>query len=152
MYKLPAVLIMGLLAFAGCSSNRNAANFHPWGWEDAKDAKAHLDAYKHVLVACIYDYHWEDRGPHKLTSYHSKATVVRSFKGDWKVSERIAFVHYVDYPAPPMPTPKPPSGNLVFIFTNEHTNSEIALDTGEWGAYREELAPGLDSIYPQRSR
>jgi hypothetical protein len=152
MHKLSTILILGLIAFAGCKSDRNAAIFHHWGWEDATDAKAHLDAYKHVLVACIYDHHWEDRGPHKLTPYRSKATVVRSFKGDWRVSEKIAFVHYVDAPAPPTPNSNVPSGNLVFIFTNEHTDSEIVLDTGEFGAYDEEDAVALDYLYPPKSR
>jgi len=148
IHKLSAILILGLFAHAGCRSNRDAAIFHHWGWEDAKDAKAHLDAYKHVLVACIYEHHWEDRGPHKLTPYRSKATVVRSFKGDWKVSDKIAFVHYVDAPAPPKPTSNAPSGQLVFIFTNEHTDAEIVLETGDFRTYDAESAPALDFIYP----
>jgi|SRR6266480_3545898 len=94
-HKLCAFVIVGLLALdSGCrSTDHNATIFHAWGWEDAKDAKAHLDAYKHVLVARIDEHHWEDRGPHRLTPHHFEATVVRSYKGDWRVSERIAFVH-----------------------------------------------------------
>jgi hypothetical protein len=105
--------------------------------ENAKEAKARFYSYKHVLVACVYEHHWEDRGPGRLTPFRSKATVVRSFKGDWKISERIAFVHYVDAPAP----------ELVFIFTNEHTDTEIALETGDFGAYNEEYAPALEHVF-----
>ena len=124
------------------------AIFRPWGWENAKHARQYLGEYKHVLVARVEECGWEDRGPHRLTPYHFKASVIRTYKGDWRVSERISFVHYVDAPAPAASSSNAPSGDLVFIFTNEHTNSEIALDTGEWGAYSEELAPALEYLYP----
>jgi len=106
----------------------------------------------HVLVARIDETGWEDCGPHRLTPYHFKATVVRSYKGDWRVSERLAFVHYVDAPAPTTPAPNARSGDLVFVFSNEHRNAEMVLDTGEWGAYRGELAPSLECAYPQATR
>jgi len=108
-----------------------------------------LDGYKHVLVARVDKCTWEDRGPHLLTPYHFKATVVRSYKGDWRVSERISFVHYVDAPAPTTSGSSPPSVDLVFVFANIHTNAEIALDAGEWGHYRDELGPALDYLYPK---
>lgn len=152
MHKFPTVLVTWMLAFAGCRSDHKAAFFHPWGWEDAKDARTHLDAYKHVLVACVYDSHWENRGPHELTPYHFRATVVRSFKGDWRVSERIAFVHYVDSPAPAIATSNTPSGNLVFIFTNEHTDAEIVFHTGDFARYGEDSERVLEYIYPPRRR
>ena len=154
MHKLTALLAAGSLGFASCCSwtARNAIMFHPWGWEDAKHAKAHLGAYKHVLVARIDGHHYEDGGPHQLTPHHFEATVVRSFKGDWRVSERIAFVHYVDAPAPTH-TPDAPRGDLVFVFTNEKTDAEIALDTGEFGAYGVEDEPALEYLFSrERSR
>jgi len=55
----------------------------------------------------------------------------------------------VDAPAPTGSTTNGPSGGLVFIFTSEHTTNEINLDTGEWGRYQEELAPGLEYLYPK---
>lgn len=145
-----AILVLGLLTLAGCSSNRNAAVFHPWGWEDAKDAKAHLDNFRNVLVVRVEDVHWEDLGRHRLTPYHFKGTVTKSYKGEWKVLEKIQWVHYVDAPAPSSATATLASGGLVFIFTDLHTNSEIVLDTGEWGGYREELAPALERIFPDK--
>jgi hypothetical protein len=150
MHQFRTILILGVLAFAGCSANRNAVIFHPWGWEDAADAKSRLDGYKHVLVARVDECSWEDRDPHRLTPYHFKATVIRSYKGDWGVSERISFVHYVDASAPATSTTNAPGGYPVFIFSNDHTNGEIALDTGEWGRFNEELAPALEIIYPER--
>jgi hypothetical protein len=120
--------------------------------ENGKEAKVRFHSYKHVLVASVYEHSWEDRGPGRLTPFRSKATVVRSFKGDWKISERMAFVHYVDAPAPPPPTSNAPSGNLVFIFTNEHTDAEIALETGDFGTYDEEYAPALEHVFSRRGR
>ncbi len=152
MHKFRTILILGLLALGGCSSDREAEMFRPWCWENAKHAREYLGEYKHVLVARVDECSWEDREPHRLTPYHFKATVVTAYKGDWRVCERISFVHYVDAPAPAASTTNAPSGDLVFVFTNYHTNSEIALDTGEWGAYREELAPALEYLYPERSR
>lgn len=152
MRQVRTNLFLGLLVFAGCASNRHAALFHPWGWENAKDAYAHLDSYEHVLIARIDECSWEDRGPHRLTPYHFKATVVRSYKGDWRVSERISFVHYVDSPAPTTSATNRSGGELVFIFSTSHTNAEIPLDTGEWGYFRDELAPGLARLFPERSR
>ena len=152
MHKFSALLIVALLAIViGCrSTDRNARVFNPWGWEDAKDAKAHLDNYKHILVARIDESHWKDRVPHPLPSHHFKGAVVRSYKGDWRVSERIAFVHYVDFPVPTN-TPSASRGDLMFVFTNEHTDAEIDLGTGEFGAYNAKYSPALDCIFLQKS-
>jgi hypothetical protein len=84
-----------------------------------------------------------------LTPWHVKATVVRSYKGDWKVGEQLAFVHYVDAPAPTN-SPTEPSGNLMFVFAREHTSAEMKLDTGEFAAYQPKLEPALDWMFPNR--
>lgn len=128
------------------------AIFLPWGWEDAADAKAHLNAYKHVLIARVDTQNVEDKGSNQLTPLHFKATVVKSYKGDWQPSEKISFVHYVDTPAPAVSVNQDPTNRLIFIFTSEHTNAEIELDTGEWGHYRDELAPALEYLYPEKKR
>jgi hypothetical protein len=62
----------------------------------------------------------------------------------------ISFVHYVD--APVTSTTNTSGGYLVFIFCPAHTNAEIALDTGEWGNYSDELAPALEYLYPEKNR
>ncbi len=132
------------------SMDYNAKVFHPWGWEDAADAKAHLEEYSHILIARIDDDQWEDRGPHRLTPHHFEGTVVKSYKGDWRVSERIAFVHHVDAPAPTNRS-SAPHDELIFVFTNQHTNAEIVVDTGEFGTYNAEYALALDHIFPQKT-
>ena len=94
-------------------------------------------------MVCIYADHWEGRGP--ASSHHVKATVVKVYKGDWRMSERIAFVQG-DYPAPASPTSA--VGTLGFVFTSEHTDAEIGLETGEFHRYDAEYAPALECAYP----
>ncbi len=132
----------------GCRSNKLA-----WGWESLDDAEFRLEQYKHVLIVRIDEDFSTGRGPYGLTAHNYRATVVRSYKGNWRTGEKIAFVHYVDSPPSAMPPRNALSGELRYVFTNEHTDSQIALDTGEFGAYCEQsMAPALEAIYPARSR
>jgi hypothetical protein len=142
MHKLYPFVVAGLLTMAfGCRTKDS----HP-PWEAF--TKSHLDAYKHVFVACIYEDHWEDKGPGRLAPHHFKATVVKTFKGDWKFSERVAFVHYVDARASAIANEH--AGSHVFVFTNEHTGTEITLDTGDFGVCDADLEHTLQLVYPQR--
>lgn len=147
-----AILVFGLLAFAGCdSTHRKTDIFVPWCADGADNLKSRFDSYQHILVARVNEHTWEDLGPNRLTPHHFKATVTTSYKGDWQTSERISFVHRVDSPAPAGSTNNP-AGYLVVILTNEHTTNEIALDTGDWTEWREELEPGLEYFYSKRNR
>lgn len=150
MHKFPAPVIALLLALAtGCrSSDYNARVFHPWGCEDAKDFKASVGRYKHIFVVCIYEDHWEDQGPSGPSLYHFKGTVVRVYKGDWCISEKAAFVEGLDYPAPT--TWNGAAGSLRFVFTDQHADTEIVLDTGEFGRYDAEHEPALECLYPRK--
>ena len=130
MQKFPAFVIAVLLALtSGCiSSDQNATVFHPWGCDDAKEFKARLDNYKNVLMVCVYEDHWEDRGPFLYSLHHFKGTVVRVYKGDWRISERIQFVMGLDGPAGTASNAA--AGSLGFVFTSEHAETEIGLDVG----------------------
>ena len=148
VFIIGALLLLVLTA--GClSSDYNAKTFLPWGYDNATGLKSHLDEYTNVLMVCVYEDYWEDRGSNRLALHHYQGTVVRVYKGDWNISERIAFVEGLDYRAPA----KPASciGNLEFVFTSEHTNNEIALDTGDLTTCNAEYAPAVDRIYPQES-
>jgi hypothetical protein len=150
MHPFPALVVAVLLALTtGCrSSDYNARVFHPWGCEDAKDFKAaRLDSYKHVLMVCIYEDHWEDQGPGSLCHY--KGTVVRVYKGDWRISERIAFLQgFAESRA--LTTSNEAAGRLGFVFTNQHADTEIRLDTGDFFPYNAEYAPALECPYPPK--
>ena len=103
---------------------------------------------KHLFVACIYEDYWDDNGPGRLAPHHIKATVVRTFKGDWKFSERVAFVHYVDAKASTVTNAA--AGRLIFIATSQHKTGEIILDTGEFGSCDADLERELERANPER--
>ena len=151
MHRLLSIFFFGLLALcAGChSAAYNARVFHPWGVDDATDARAHWDSYTNIFMVCIYEDHWEDQGPNRYSMHHETGTVVKVYKGDWRIAERISFVEGLDYRAP-MGTNRA-AGSLGFVFTNQHTNTEFVLGTGEFGRYDVEYEPALDCVFPQES-
>jgi hypothetical protein len=152
MRQASAILVFGLLVFVGCDSRPPySATFGPWCATDADHLKLRFDSYQHILVARVDEHTWEDLGPNRKTPHHFKVTVTTAYKGDWRPSERLSFVHHVDSSAPTGST-NDPAGDLLVILTNEHTTNEIALDTGEWTGWREELEPGLEYFYPKKSR
>jgi hypothetical protein len=132
-------LVLNLL---GChTADRNA--WFAGGLKDDNTADC-----KHLFVACIYEDHWEDKEPGRLAPHHFKATVVRTFKGDWKFSERVAFVHYVDAGASTVTNAH--AGSLIFVATCQHTDAEMILDTGEFGNCSSETEHALELNYPTR--
>jgi len=146
-----AFIIAALLALtAGCVTNNYDAKIFgdPWCCDNAKELKARWDTYSNILMVCVFEDNWEDRGPHRLSIHHFKGTVARVYKGDWQISERIAFSQGLDFRPPANPASC--IGNLNFVFTNEHTNSEIPLDTGDLWNCDAEHAPALDRTYPQK--
>jgi hypothetical protein len=147
MIRLWSIVVVGLL-LAGCRSTDCALVYAHSPWEDAKGAKAYLDAYKHILVVCVYEDHFDDRGPHRYSLHHFKATVVRAYKGDWGVGDRIALVHGVDYRAPAITNGC--AGRLMFVFTNEHSDTEVGVDTGDFGNYDESLGRVMRCVFPKR--
>jgi hypothetical protein len=145
MHRFWPIFVAGLLA-VGCRSTDTAAILAHSPWEE--NTKPYLDSFKHVLVVCVYQDHWEDCGPHRYSQYHFKATVVRSYKGEWKIGDRVALVHGVDAPA--ISVTNGVAGYLVFVFTNEHTDAEIAVDTGEFANYSPELDAVIQCVFPER--
>jgi hypothetical protein len=77
-----------------------------------------------------------------------KATVVRTYKGDWSIGDRIALVSGVDYRVPA--TTNGSAGSLMFVFTNERTSAEVGVDTGDLGDYDESLERILQCVFPKR--
>jgi len=151
MHMLKTSAVTGLIGvgIACWWSDYNARVFHPWGCENARQFNDRIDEYKHVLLVCIDEDHWEDRGPNRYSLHHTKATVVRAYKGDWRVSEKIAFVQGFDYRAP---TNAPSAaGCLGLVFTSEHADTEIGLDTGEYNHYDAEYAAALNHVFSQKS-
>ena len=151
MRVLAQVLIAIWLGLAiGCRKTPDASEFfRPWGCDNAADLRERFDQFKNVLVVHVTESRWEDRGPHALTPYHFKATVSRSYKGAWSAGEKLDFVHYLDSPAPTNVPLTIHRDDLYFIMTNEHTNAEITVETGDFAGLNSELEPALHVLFPQ---
>jgi hypothetical protein len=52
--------------------------------------------------------------------------------------------------APALKTSNEIAGYLMFVLTNEHTDAEIALDTGEFLTYDPELGRVVEAVFPRR--
>ena len=147
MRKLRATIALGAaLAFTGCHAPDSGAIFSDSIFGNASEAKGRLNEYKQILLVCVYEDHWEDQGYNKYSLHHFKATVVKSYKGDWKTSEKISFVHGADFPAPTSPHNQ--TGNLLFIFTNQHQPNEIGLETGDFLGYDPAIDRQISFLFP----
>jgi hypothetical protein len=111
---------------------------------DFADARERMRHYKHVLLVCITACHWEDKGDKQLSLHHFTGTVVKSYKGDWKISDKINFVHALD--APGSGERNESQGELLFIFTSEHTDKEFAVDAGDFLPYDPKLGRQLEMV------
>ncbi len=126
-----------------------AAVFHPWSWEGRENAARQLKAFRNVLVVRVDSFRSEPSAPGRLTPYLLDGTVVRSYQGRWRVQERIHLVQHGDAPAGPVPER---AGELVFVFTNEHTAKQIRVDGGELGNFTNEMVPALECLFPRHRR
>ncbi len=85
---------------------------------------------------CITGDHVEDLDPARPSSGSVlcfKGTVVRMYKGDWNVGERINFAHALDSTVKKQSNTR--VGELIFIFTDVHTNLEFGVGTGDFERY-----------------
>jgi hypothetical protein len=143
------ILVSGLLVgFVCCRSGDSTAAFRDTIWGDFREAKAHLDAYKQVILVCVYEDHWEDRGPHEYSFHHFRSSVVRTYKGDWKISEKAAFVHGVDDQA--KTAVNAVAGELIFLFTDAHTNAEFGVMAGDFVPYDSQTDRLLQLIFSNK--
>ncbi len=75
---------------------------------------------------------WEDRGPNRLGVHHWKVTVLRSCQGDWRVSESVTFMQYVDWsPTRAAAHPNGDAGKRLLLRTKDHPTGEFEISTGE---------------------
>jgi hypothetical protein len=147
MHRLYAILLAGLFAgVTGCRSpDFNAKVFAPWCCDDAREFKARVKSYKHVFIVCILEDHWEDRGPHLFALHHYTGTVVRVYRGDSRVSQRVVFDTALDDRAPK--NPPSAAGRLAFVFTDQPIDTTFGLDTGEFFGYDADLAPAFECVF-----
>ena len=86
------------------------------------------------------------------SGYHHldcKGTVVRSYKGDWKVGEQITLHHEVES-APEGWTPT--VGYLEYLLLDKHTTDPIDIDVGDDLDYAPDIDHGLQFVYSKGER
>jgi hypothetical protein len=146
------VLLSVLTSIVGC---RRAAT-HSWYKDDFRggftyaEAKECLQNYKHLMLVCITEDHVEDINPARASSWSRlcyKGTVVKTYKGDWAVGERVAFAYGLDSTVEKQSNRS--VGELRFVFTDVHTNMVFGVENGEIERYTPETDRLLRSLFPE---
>ena len=138
------VLMCFLVSLIGC---RKSEASYSWYKDTLRglsypEAIESLNNYNNVILVCITGDQVKTQLPDSTTLrpfdyLHFEGTVVRSYKGNWKVGDRITFAHGLDYAVSDRPVNKR-VGELMFVFTNLHTHEAFGVDTGDFDAYRAE--------------
>lgn len=145
-------VFVSIMALAGC----HTAPSHSWhrdGWRGFSygEAEQCLKNYKNVMLVCITADYVEDLDPAKPASWSVlcfEGTVVRKYKGDWEVGERLQFARALDSRVEKQNNAR--VGELMFLFTNAHTNTEFGVDTGEFERYLPQTDRLLRSLFPDK--
>lgn len=148
------VMVLALTSLAGCrktaahSSHRDA-----WRGFSRPEARQYLENIRNVFLVCITEDHVEDLHPGRPSSWSVlcfQGTVVRRYKGDWSVGERIKFTHALDGTVEKQSNTC--VGELMFVLTDVHTNKEFGVLTGEFERYRPETDRLLTSLLPEKMK
>jgi hypothetical protein len=75
--------------FNGRHRTNPTADYHALGFGDATEAKTLFDTYKQVFTAQISEDFWDETTPHKYSFHHFTASVIKSYKGDWKLGGNV---------------------------------------------------------------
>src|ERR1041385_2438748 len=145
MILLGAVGVI-LAVSSGCSSSGCVGAFKHSPFGNAKESRRYLESYQNVLLVRVTENHAVDRGPNRLGILHFKGAVAKVYKGDWKVSEPISFVHYVDY-QPSATVSNEAAGAYFFVFSDVHTNAEFEVETGDFTAFDAEMERMIDCVF-----
>lgn len=132
MHRLLTLATSLLITGTGCRHVDCNRVYEQSFWEDAAGVKARMDSFRHIPGVRIDENHGEDKGPNKYSVLHFKGTVLKSWKGEWRVGEPISFVHHVDYRASTT-TSNQSAGKVFFVFTNQRTEGDIGLEAGDFG-------------------
>jgi hypothetical protein len=140
------ILVSMFLGIAGCRTTDRQSAFTDCIFGDYANAQSRMEEYKNVIMVCVYEDSWEDKGPHEYALHRFKGTVVKVYKGDWSVCERVAFVHGVDSRAPAEKNRH--AGDLMFVFTDYHGNEEFGVDAGDFLGYDPTLRSQMALLFP----
>ena len=149
---LTIVALLGLaLLPTGCQSKSDLSWYRD-GWRGFSyaEAESYLNNFKNVILVCITQDHVEDLDPKKPESWSVlcfSGTVVRTYKGDWSVGERISFAHALDSRVKKQKNVR--VGALMFLYTDIHTDTQFGVETGGFEKYDPGTDRLLQSVYPE---
>ena len=75
---------------------------------------------------------------------------MRTYKGDWNIAERVAWAESLDYSVPSTAKSNRYVGDRLVLLTNEHTNSEIGIDTGNAFLYDRQFKQILQCVFQKK--
>ena len=136
---------------SGCSSTGCSGAYRHSPFGNAKESRQYLESYQNVLLVRVIESHADDRGPNRLGILHFKGTVTKVYKGGWKVSEPISFVHYVDY-QPSGIASNWAAGADYFVFCDVHTNTEVEVETGDFSVVDADMQRMIDCVFSEPAK
>ena len=146
MIRIYAIAVLVVITtLAGCRTTP-ARSWYYRGFSYT-EAREHLASFRNVFLVCITADHVEDLDPTLPVSWSVlcfEGTVVSKYKGDWKVGERIKFAHALDCTVKKQNNTH--VGELMFLFTDLYTNTEFAVDTGDFEKYQPDTDRLLRSL------
>ena len=139
-----------LVVITGCQSQKVAEAFDATIFGTRADLAERMKEYKHVLLVRVHQDRLEDKGPNRYALHHFDSTVVKTYKGDWKISEKASFVHGMDSRVNNATNTN--NNELLFVFTNEHGVEEFAVGTGDFLRYDARIDHQLEILFPDPNR
>ncbi len=138
------LIAVGVIFAVGCrSTNPSPVLFGG----TVADTRAYLDNYNHILLVCVTGDHVTRRELPSKSERHFTGTVVRVYKGDWAITERVSWVKLLELDEGESAESNKYKGDLYFVFTNTHTDREMFLDVGDGPRWSEWLAKQIyDSL------
>lgn len=134
--------------FHGRTHANPAVDFQALGFDNVTEAGTLFDTYKEVFTAQVSEDYWEEITPHQYSIHHFKATVTKSYKGDWKPGERVSFSHDVDAPA--ITTSNTFAGGNMLLLTDRHANNEILFGAGDFFLVDSNVQQVLRNLFPDK--
>jgi hypothetical protein len=133
--------------YSGRAKANPTADFHALGFDDPAEAKTLFDTYKQVFTAQISEDYWEKTTPHEYSLHHFKASVTKSYKGGWKVGEKVSYLLGVDAPA--LTVSNAFVGSNMLLLTDEHVDREIIFGAGDFFLVDTNLERVLQLDFPE---
>ena len=127
-----------VIASTGCHFRKVEASDRKYNAWLVDMFKQEAQSHQNAVLVCVYESHLQRRPlPHHHRADY-KATIVRSYRGDRKVGEKIAYYYDLESVPQDWPPVTPVVGYLEYLFF-DNTNEPIGIDVGEGWDYKPEF-------------